>query len=198
MGTYRTETRHGWPPGRLHPWTNHGRRSKAHCPSETCLLIKGARKIVEEKLIDNMRYMSRNELASYVKWPDVEKAVTMMRDILPPNVSDESICKECHYIGNTLNHRSQDWSKHKNYLPKRRSRSTKIPVASQDQSEICKDEHDMEPHLSLSSTKAASFDKLAVVSLAATKWYIYLWIHMELFICFYVLLMYMYVHFLEI
>ena len=44
--------------------------------------------------------------------------------------------------------------------------------------------------------KAASFDKLAVVSLAATKWYIYLWIHMELFICLYVLLMY--VHFLEI
>ena len=44
--------------------------------------------------------------------------------------------------------------------------------------------------------KAASFDKLAVVSLAATKWYIYLCIHMELFICLYVLLMY--VHFLEI
>ena len=38
--------------------------------------------------------------------------------------------------------------------------------------------------------KAASFDKLAVVSLAATKWYIYLCIHMELFICLYVLLMY--------
>ena len=46
--------------------------------------------------------------------------------------------------------------------------------------------------------KVASFDKLAVVSLAATKWYIYLWIHMERFICLYVLLMYMYVHFLEI
>ena len=126
----------------------------AHRPSETRLRIEDARKIMEEKLIDNMRYLSRNELASYVKWPDVEKAVTMMRDILPPHVSDESIRKECHYIGNTLNHISQDWSKDKNYLPKRRIRSTKISVDSQDQSEINKDEHDMEPNLSLSSTKA--------------------------------------------
>ena len=70
----------------------------AHRPIETCLLIEDARKIVEEKLIDNIRYLSRNELASYVKWPDVEKAVTMMRDILPPDVFDESLCKECHYI----------------------------------------------------------------------------------------------------
>ena len=46
--------------------------------------------------------------------------------------------------------------------------------------------------------KAASFDKLTVVSLAAIKWYIYLWIQIELFICQNVLLMCMYVHFLEI
>ena len=48
--------------------------------------------------------------------------------------------------------------------------------------------------------KAASFDKLAVVSLAATKWYLYMyvWIQMELFICLYVLLMCMYVHLMEI
>ena len=44
----------------------------------------------------------------------------------------------------------------------------------------------------------ASFDKLTVVSLAVTKWYIYVWIQMGLFICLYVLLMCMYVHFLQI
>ena len=46
--------------------------------------------------------------------------------------------------------------------------------------------------------KAASFDKLDVVSLVAAKCYIYVWIQMKLFICLYVLLMWMYVHFLEI
>ena len=46
--------------------------------------------------------------------------------------------------------------------------------------------------------KAASFDKPDVVSLAAAKWYIYIWIQMRLFICLYVLLMNIYVHFLEI
>ena len=46
--------------------------------------------------------------------------------------------------------------------------------------------------------KAASFEKLDVVSLVAAKWYIYVWIQMKLFICLYVLLMCMYVHFLEI
>ena len=45
--------------------------------------------------------------------------------------------------------------------------------------------------------KAASSDKLDVVFLAAAKWYIYVWIQMKLFICLYVLLMCMYVHFLE-
>ena len=45
--------------------------------------------------------------------------------------------------------------------------------------------------------KAASSDKLDVIFLAATKWCIYTWIQMKLFICLYVLLMCMYVHFLE-
>ena len=56
----------------------------------------------------------------------------------------------------------------------------------------------MSPNHAEVNLNVASFDKLAVVSLAATKGYIYLWIQVELFICLYVLLMYMYVHFLEI
>ena len=75
-------------------------------PSKTRPLIDDARKFVQEKLVENLEYLSRSELKAYVKCHDENKGFTMMRDILPPEVSDDEIRNECRYLGNSLYHKS--------------------------------------------------------------------------------------------
>ena len=117
-------------------------------PSKTRPLIDDARKFVQEKLVENLEYLSRSELKAYVKYHDENKGFTMMRDILPPEVSDDEIQNGCRYLGNSLYHKSQDLAMDKNYKPKRKLRSSMTHAPSMGNTDECEKSSSLQPQMS--------------------------------------------------
>ena len=86
-------------------------------------LLWDTRKAVEAILKERLKYLELSQLKSYVKVHDVNLAMSMMRERLPPEILDDKIASSCHYLGNSLNTAAQELVRDTNYRPKMKTRS---------------------------------------------------------------------------
>ena len=95
--------------------------------------LRDAKSHIEAQLIENLIYLTRSELKTYVKCDDEIKAFHMIKDYINcDNINDDDIRFQCGLIGNTLHHRSRDWAKDNTYQPKRVTRQSTSNMSSHD------------------------------------------------------------------
>ena len=95
--------------------------------------LRDAKSHIEAQLIENLKYLTRSEIKTYVKCDDEIKAFHMIKDYINcDNISDDDIRFQCGLIGNTLHHRSREWAKDNTYQPKRVTRQSTSNMSSHD------------------------------------------------------------------
>ena len=74
--------------------------------------LRDAKSHIEAQLLENLKYLTRSKLKTYIKCDDEVKAFHDKKNTCDcDNISDDDIPFQCGLIGNTLHHRSRDWTK---------------------------------------------------------------------------------------